>query len=283
MSVLEGQFPTRATRVCISVATRPGTTGSSFHNAAYRALGLDYIYIPFAATDIEGVIRGVRALGVRGCSVSMPFKTAVMPFLDAVDPTAAATGAVNTVVNDAGRLTGYNTDVFGARIALERLELRSGERILMLGAGGVARAVLHALWDLGVPSVLVASRARSSVDALSTRVSCRFVAWEDREEQDAQVVLNATPIGMMPNEGETPLSDRGLQSCRAVFDAVASPPETSFVARARALGMLVVAGPVMSLHQAAAQFTLYTGRDAPPDVLERHLAEALAGRGPSRT
>src|SRR3990172_6053257 len=101
------------TQLCISVAARPSNFGTTIHNAVFRKLGLNFIYTAFGITDIAGAVVGVRALGIRGCSVSMPFKEAVIPYLDALDPAARTIGAVNTVVNDSGRLTGYNTDIAG--------------------------------------------------------------------------------------------------------------------------------------------------------------------------
>ncbi len=269
------------TRLCISVAAKPGTLGTRLHNAGYRALGLDYVYVALAVENIEGAMRGVRALGVRGCSVSMPFKVSVMSHLDVLDDTASRIGAVNTVVNDRGVLTGYNTDAVGARQAIASLAVTSSDRVLILGAGGVARAILYALSVAGVSSVLVASRSRQRVAALSSiGPACRFVDWPEREAQGATVAINATPIGMHPSVEDCPIGERGLESCRAVFDTVANLPETELIRQARGMGKLVVEGVRMSLHQAAAQFALYTGREAPMEVFETTLATALSERAP---
>lgn len=124
--------------LCISVAKNPGKFGITVHNAAFRSLGLNFIYKTFSVTDIAGVITGVRALGIRGCSISMPFKESVIPHLDQLDPIAKKIGAVNTVVNKHGHLIGYNTDVIGAYESLKTLNASNNTSILLLGAGGVS-------------------------------------------------------------------------------------------------------------------------------------------------
>jgi len=268
------------TRLCISVAARPGTLGTRLHNAGYRALGLDYVYVALSTADIAGAVQGVRALNIRGCSVSMPFKVSVMDHLDAIDGIAASIGAVNTIVNDDGVLTGYNTDAVGARRALQTLSLAPADRILILGAGGAARAVLHALGSLGVGRVLVSCRDMRAVEAVaSVSPACTFVPWEDREKQGATVVINATPIGMHPEEMASPLGLAGIADCRAVFDVVVRPRETRLLREARAMGKLVVDGLTMALYQAATQFFHYTGQHAPLDVFARVLAEDASEGG----
>jgi shikimate dehydrogenase len=265
----------RHTTLCISVAERPGNLGTAMHNAAYEALGLDFVYKAFRVTDIAGAIAGVRALGIRGCSVSMPFKESVIAHLDDLDDTARAIGAVNTVVNESGRLTGYNTDVAGARAALAVLQVRPGERVLLLGAGGVARAILRALSGVGVGTVRVAARDRARVGALPKGPACLFVPWEARALETVDILINATPIGMTPAPDAVPVEGRALEGCRAVMDAVVSPLETALIRKARALGKTVSPGYVMNLEQTAAQFRIYTGVVPPMDVLERALRSSL--------
>ena len=131
--------------VCGSISARPSPLGVAMHNAAYRALGLPYTYVAFGVEDTEKAVLAVRYLGFRGLGVSMPHKIAIIPFLDAIDETAGAIGAVNTVVNDDGRLTGYNTDWTGAIRALEEQIDLAGKRAVVIGAGGAARAIVYGL------------------------------------------------------------------------------------------------------------------------------------------
>src|SRR5690348_12496878 len=146
-----------ALTLCGSLSRFPVGTGAAMHNAGYRALDLPFTYVPFKVVDLAGAITGMRALGIRGFGISMPFKQDVIPLLDGLDPLAARIGAVNTVVNDDGRLTGHNTDASGAARAVEEARPLAGARVLLVGAGGAARAIAHAAADRGA-RVTIANR-----------------------------------------------------------------------------------------------------------------------------
>jgi shikimate dehydrogenase len=263
------------TQLCISVASRPSNFGTTLHNAGYEALGLNFAYKAFETNDIAGAIGGVRALNIRGCSVSMPFKESVIPHLDALDDTARIVGAVNTVVNESGVLTGYNTDVLGALKALESLQVSPGDTVLILGAGGVARAVLFALRLLGISQVRVANRHFDKIQKLNTIISCTPVKWMNRESVPVDILINATCVGMSPNEELVPLSRDFICQSRVVMDVIVSPMETRLVSCAKMAGSKVAPGYLMSLEQAIAQFTLYTGLEPPRELLMCHLQRLL--------
>ncbi len=219
---------------------------------------------------------GVRALNIRGCSVSMPFKEAAIPLVDHLDETAHLIGAINTIVNDAGRLRGYNTDAVGARKALESMRAVPGETVLLLGAGGVARAIMFALRQMGFSQVHVASRDTKKIQFLDAILPCVAIPWEERHTIKANLLINATSVGMSPDAGQTPVDAEFLCHFRAVMDVVVSPMETTLIRTARALGKDVAPGYFMSLEQAVAQFKLYTGEAAPRDVMEQSLKRLLA-------
>jgi shikimate dehydrogenase len=264
------------TQLCISIGEIPSNFGTTLHNLAYSALNLNFIYKAFATTDLAGAIAGVRALGIRGCSVSMPFKQAVIPLLDDLDETAKSTGAVNTIVNDSGHLTGYNTDLIGAHIVLASLQPKADERVLILGAGGVARAILVALRQLGCKRVSVANRDLGKIADLNSIMPCSAVAWEARAQQQVHLLINATSVGMTPASELMPVDIDFVKGARAVMDVVVSPMESRLIACARASGKTVGLGYQMSLEQAAAQFTLYTGYAAPRSVMEEGIHALLA-------
>lgn len=263
--------------ICISVAARPGRFGLTVHNAGYRALGLDFVYKPCGAAAIEPVIAAVRTLGIRGCSVSMPFKEAVVALLDTVDGEARRTGAVNTVLNRDGRLIGYNTDIDGVRAALRALDLAGG-RAVVLGAGGVARATVVALDQAGLRDVVVCGRTADRAAAVATLIGGATAPWDERERLESDVLINATSIGMAPDIDALPLDPSALSRHRAVIDLVASPPDTALIRAARAAGLPCVDGQTVALHQAARQFVIYTGRDAPIDAMRAAIAAAQEGR-----
>lgn len=263
------------TQLCISIAEKPGNFGTTLHNMAYEALGLNFIYKAFGINDLESAIAGVRALGIRGCSVSMPFKQAVIPFLDILDETVERTGAVNTIVNDGACLTGYNTDLVGARIVLASLQPQSDEHILVLGAGGIARSILVALHEMGCSNISVANRDLEKIISMESLVNCSAIPWRARQQNKAQVLINATPVGMTPNVLDMPVDIEFILSTRAVMDVVVSPMESSLIACARKAGKSIVSGYQLSLEQTMEQFLLYTGHAAPRVIMEKGIEKLL--------
>ncbi len=263
--------------VCGSLSLHPVSLGRSMHEAGYRALDLPWIYVPFAVDrDLEGALRGMRALSIRGCGVSMPHKLAVLPLLDAIDPIAARIGAVNTIVNDGGELTGHNTDAFGAVEALREQMDPRGATILVVGAGGAARAVVHGLVDAGA-RVVVTNRAIERARELATAAGASEAVTLDEAKARAgsvDVLVNATSLGM---EGEAlglPL-DGAIPARGVVMDIVYKPIETALVKHARERGARVIHGGRMLLHQAARQFSLYTRHDAPLAAMDAALRAAI--------
>lgn len=263
------------TQLCISLASRPSNFGTTLHNAAYAALGLNFVYKAFGISDLEGALNGVRALNIRGCSLSMPFKEAVLPLLDDLDETACLIGAVNTIVNDAGRLVGYNTDTVGARKALEAIRAKPGETVLLLGAGGAARAIAFALRQMGFSQLQVSNRDPKKISQLDSILHCAVVPWEERQQARADLLINATSVGMSPDVDQSPMEPGFLSQVRAVMDVVVSPMESSLIKLARTMEKEVASGYLMSLEQAIAQFRLYTGEVAPRNVMEENLKRLL--------
>ena len=264
------------TQVCISIAEIPSNFGTTLHNLGYSALNLDFIYKAFATKDPVGAINGVRALGIRGCSVSMPYKKIVIDVIDSIDITAQNTGAVNTIVNSSGILTGYNTDLAGAKNALSAFRIQPSERILLMGAGGVSRAILAALHQLGCLNIFVTSRNFNKIADLRSIANFTAIPWSEREDHRMDILINATPIGMGFDSISMPVRVEFIQGVRAVMDVVVSAKDTDLIVTARNLGKLVSPGYVMTMEQAMEQFFLYTGRKAPRDVMERGIRSLLS-------
>ncbi len=267
------------TVLCGSISALPSPLGRAMHEAGYAALGLDFAYVPFQVADVPGALTGMRALGIRGFGVSMPFKLTVMPLLDRLDPLAERIGAVNTIVNDAGRLTGYNTDAAGARRAVEEVTALAGLRVALLGAGGAARAVAFALLEARATLSLV-NRTRAHAEALAahlTALTGRAVPVLDPAAPPPalDLVVNASSGGMRGVSDGNPLPQPFLDAAEVVMDIVYKPIETELVRAARDRGKRVIHGGRMLLHQAAAQFELYTGHPAPLDALDAALQRTL--------
>jgi len=261
--------------LCGSISARPGPFGVAMHTAAYQAAGVPFTYVAFGVEDTGAAVQAVRALGIRGLGVSMPHKIRIMPYLDVIDETAARIGAVNTVVNDEGRLTGYNTDWTGALRALEEQTPVAGKRTVLVGAGGAARAIVYGLVRAG-SQVVIYNKTASKGQALAQEFGTE---WGGGPEElasiaDADILVNATSVGFhAPEESIIPLSL--LKPGRVVLDVIFMPPESRLVRDARACGCLAVPGTRMLVHQAARQFELYTGQPAPFEVMERALLERI--------
>jgi shikimate dehydrogenase len=205
----------------------------------------------------------------------MPFKQAALPLLDELDESAHLIGAVNTIVNDAGRLKGYNTDAVGADRALKSIRAEPGDRVLVLGAGGVARAILFALRQMGFRQVMVSNRDPKKISGLGSILPCETVPWEERQNVSVDLLINATSVGMSPNVDETPVEAGFLLQTRAVMDVVVSPMESCLIKLARSMGKEVAPGYVMSLEQMIEQFRLYSGEVPPRDLIEQRLKGLL--------
>jgi shikimate dehydrogenase len=250
---------TKDTQLCISLAARPTNIGTRFHNHLYEELGLDFIYKAFTTTDIVAAIGGVRALGIRGCSVSMPFKRDVIALVDDVEDSARAIDAVNTIVNDDGRLTASNTDYIAVRSLIADNRVDAKAAVVIRGSGGMARAVGTAFRDAGFHDGTIVARNPKAGRELAERLGYRWRS--DPGSVAAPVIVNATPIGMAGGKEHDDIAFETavIEHADVVFDVVAMPAETPLVAAARAAGTRVITGAAVIALQAAEQFERYTG------------------------
>ena len=267
---------TKDTTLCMSLAARPSNFGTRFHNYLYEALGLDYLYKAFSTTDLPAAISGVRALGIRGCAISMPFKEAVIPLVDELDDSARAIESVNTVVNTAGHLKAYNTDYLAIRKLLAEHQVPLGYSFILRGSGGMAKAVACALRDAGFRNGTIVARNETAGKALAELYGFGWRA--EMGDLTADLLINVTPIGMAGGEEADSLAfdSAAIETARVVFDVVALPPETPLIRRARALGKPVITGAEVFAIQAVEQFALYTGV-RPDDALFQQAAAYARG------
>ncbi len=256
------------------------------HNTAFAALGIPALYRRWEVPPetLSAFTTGVRLLGIRGCSVTIPHKTRLLPLLDAVSPLARRVGAVNTLYWRDEALCGDNTDVAGFMAPLEREDLAGGH-VLLLGAGGAARAAAAGLTSLPEgrrpAAVYVATPSDRSHLPLAEEFGLVPLRWKDRHEPAARLVVNATPLGMRGKaETESPFDFSRTPplpgECPLAYDIVYNPPETRFLREARAAGRRCVTGLAMFFSQGNAQFRLWTGRDLPPQARQA-LEAALKG------
>lgn len=250
----------RETTVCISLAGRPGTFGSRFHNHLFGALGLDWVYKAFSTHDLRSAIAGIRALGIRGCAVSMPFKEDCIHLLDALAGSAGAIHSVNTIVNDSGCLTGHNTDYSAIRTLLSGHGVPTNTEFALRGSGGMAKAVASALRDAGFRKGTIIARNVDAGRALAN--ACGFDFRRELGEGRPGLLINVTPIGMAggPDLHTLAFSPEAISRAAFVFDVVAMPVQTPLIAAAGRAGIHTITGGELIVLQAVAQFELYTGR-----------------------
>lgn len=278
------------TRLCGVMGDPVGHSVSpAMHNAAFRELGLDYVYLPFPVRreDLAAAMAGARAFGIRGLNITIPHKVEVMGLLDGLDPLAKQAGAVNTVVNDSGRLTGYNTDAEGFLHLLGKHGIEvPGRNIAVLGAGGAARAVCFALASRGAVLTIL-NRTPGAAVKCATEISTATGQVVKPLEmtraslaatlESTSVLVNATSVGMLPATGATPVDRDLLGPHLTVIDTVYNPYESKLLKEARKAGAKTVNGLEMLVWQGALAFEKWTGRQAPAEVM-RMAAEAALKR-----
>ena len=257
-------------------------------NAALHAAGLDYVYtaLPVRADALASAVRGLRDAGIAGFNVTIPFKTEIIPLLDALSEDARRIQAVNTVVVEDGRLVGYNTDVAGFLAGFaERGIALTGKNAVLIGAGGAARAALWGLLRSGVSSVAIGVRSVEKGAALAADFAAdgdvQAVSFDDAAWiaacSDADIVVQTTPLGMTPHTEEMPPVDAAVINPSAVvYDLIYTPAETHFLREARARGCETINGETMLVAQGAEAFHLWTGKRPDVELMKRVLREELA-------
>jgi shikimate dehydrogenase len=283
------------TRVC-GVIGDPieHTLSPAIHNTAFNHLNLDFVFLAFRvkAADLEKAVQGMRGLGIHGLNVTMPHKSTVISFLDEVDPTVKFLGAANTILNKDGRLAGFNTDGVGALKALRENDVELSEKkVLLLGAGGAAKAIAFALAEeIGELVVLnrTADKAKEIAAVLGRKFGKKVVGGllsasaVQKNLRDSDILINATNVGMHPRESQTMIEPQWLRADLTVMDIVYNPVETKLAQAAKAAGTKVISGVEMLIYQGAASFELWTSRSAPIEVMRRAALNKLSGAGVSK-
>ena len=265
----------------------------AMHNAAFRALRLDCTYVALRVPRamLADAVAGVRAIGMAGLNVTHPHKVGIIGLLDELDESAEMMGAVNTVKNERGKLIGFNTDGRGATLALEReVGKLCGRRVLLLGAGGAARAIAFSLVQAGARLTIAnrtASKAKRLAAAIDRRLGVKVsrVNLEKRVLADAvkraDIVINATTTGMFPNVNDTLVTASMMHRGLIVNDIVYEPVQTKLLREAKKAGARAVNGLGMLVHQGALAFEIWTGKRAPVKVMEAAAKRELLRRGAS--
>jgi shikimate dehydrogenase len=283
------QKVTANTRICGIIGDPvEHSLSPAMHNAAFNKLGLDYIYLPFHVTakNLAGAVTGLKSLNFRGMNVTIPHKISVIPLLDELEPLAGKIGAVNTIVNDNGHLKGYNTDAGGFLKSLDEKGIDSaGKTIVILGAGGVSRAVLFTLAERGADLIILnRSKEMEWAEKLGANIS-QFSKNKIRTMElnnanlksvlkTADILVNATSVGMSPNT-DTLVPQELFRPELTVFDVIYNPVKTRLLEEAEKAGAVIIGGLDMLVWQGALAFELWTGVKAPHTTMKNTAAKLL--------
>ncbi|MFA5363821.1 MAG: shikimate dehydrogenase [Candidatus Bathyarchaeia archaeon] len=263
----------------------------TMHNAAFNVLGLNLVYVAFTvnANDLESAVLGAKTLGIRGLNVTMPHKNAVIKYLDKLDGSATGIGAVNTVLNENGKLVGYNTDGVGALAALQENGVFVEEKkLVILGAGGSAQAIAYAASQETDELVILnrtvanaqrlAEGLRKNVDS-TIKADVLSAAVLKKELADADILINATSVGMHPNTDKSPVPAEYLRPDLSVMDIIYNPLQTKLALDAKVAGAKVVSGLEMLVYQGAVSFEIWTNCPAPVQAMKTAALTKLREHG----
>lgn len=247
------------------------------HNAAFARVGVNGVYTAFQVKDVGAAVAAIRALGIKGASITIPHKVAVLAHLDHRDELVAKIGAANTIRNDRGMLRGFNSDSLGAVKALAEKTTLDGRTVAVIGAGGAARAVAFGVMDSGA-RVTILNRSIARGETLARDLGADFCRLEDVRKVRPQILINTTPVGMAPDWDASPVPGNCLEEGMVVMDAIYNPVKTRLLTEAESRGCLTVDGVAMFVYQGALQFEWWTGRAAPIDEMRQAVLDGLDGR-----
>lgn len=266
-------FPT----LCCSIASHPSPSGQAVHNALYEQLGLPFRYVAFGVhADPGSIVNAIRTLGIRGAGITMPYKETLLPYLDEIDEDASQIGAINTLVNENGHIKGYNVDWLGAMRALEHQQIDvSGKKVVLVGAGGAARAIAFGLKKKGAQLIGIYNRTESRGQTLATDLDLPFGGNLNNIPSQYDLLVHATSAGHLSQPQQCVIPDHAIVPKRIIFDIVPEPKNTPLLQLAGKKDCEIIYGYSMRMHQAAAQFELYTGEKAPLELMESLFLKQL--------
>ncbi len=247
------------------------------HNRAFSHVGYNGVYAAFWVKEVAGAVTGIRALGIRGASITIPHKVTIMSYLDTIDESAIKIGAVNTVQNREGILYGYNSDCLGAVQALLAKTTIKDKTVWLIGAGGTARAIGFGILSEG-GHVTIVNRTKEKGEQLAKDLGADFKPLSENMRVSCHVLINTTPLGMTPHTDASPVSAKQMANDMVVMDAVYNPIRTRLLREAETAGCVTIDGAEMFVFQGAFQFELWTGIAAPIEEMKQTVLEALTAK-----
>lgn len=271
------------TKICLVIGDPiEHSLSPQMHNIGYQTLGIGDEFVFLAAKvsieNIADVVKSMKTLGILGMSCTIPHKSAVIEYLDEIDPIAKKIGAVNTLVNVSGKIKGFNTDWLGVVLPLEELIDIKNKNVALIGAGGAARAIAYAI-EMKEGRLMVFNRSLQKAQQLASEFNGQaFGLDEIAKVRMADIIINATSLGMVPEQSQTPIPKDYLHENQVIFDIIYNPMETRLIREAKEKGARIIYGLEMLLHQGVAQFEMYTGRKAPIDIMRQTLIDCLENK-----
>ena len=250
-------YPNKLTKLCISISKNPGTSGSKFHNTGYRLLNLNYLYIPLKFYNLNNLRIVFNKLNILGCSVSMPFKEKIVKLLDLKDTSTIKTNVANTLVYKNGIIKGYNTDYYAVKKIIKKINLSEHDTILLLGNGGVAKTIYEYIKKNKVKKIYLCARNISKFNVWEKTKNSIVFNWQKRNELDATLLINATPIGM--KNKSLPINQKKIVKYKSILDLVIYS-KSSLKKIAKKNNIKFYDGLEFSFYQACKQFEIYTNK-----------------------
>ena len=246
----------------------------AMHNSAFSHVNYNGVYFAFRVKEIGKAISGIRTLGIKGAGITIPHKVKLMEYLDEIDDTAEKIGAVNTIINRQGKITGYNFDSIGAIKALKEKTGINNKAVAILGAGGAARAVGYGIITEG-GRLTILNRKKGKGEKLAADLGSEFCPLADFNRVKCDILINTTSVGMKPNVDSMPVEKKHLNKGMIVMDIVYNPLRTRLLKAAEDMGCTTIDGVSMFVFQGAGQFELWTGKKAPVDLMRKTVLKAL--------
>jgi len=244
------------------------------HNAAFSDIGYNAVYLAFHVTDLPSAIRGVKGLGIKGLSVTIPHKVPIIDMLDEIDETAKKIGAVNTVANKNGKLCGYNTDCLGAIHALREKTDIQNKNVVMIGAGGAARAIGFGISSEG-GNLTIVNILEDEGKTLSKILGVPYYHLSEFKKLEYDILINTTPVGMFPETDKIPVEPTDLVPGKVVMDIIYNPLKTALLKECEKIGCSIIDGVSMFVHQGAAKFEIWTEIKSTIGIMRKTVILAL--------
>jgi shikimate dehydrogenase len=244
------------------------------HNAALKNMRVEGSYSAFCVSDLASAMQGMKGMNIRGASITIPFKVAVMEYIDEIDDDALEIGAVNTIINDNGRLRGCNTDWLGLLLTLKKAMPVKNKTFVIIGAGGTARAAAYGIMKEGGFPVIV-NRTLEKGKILSEKLNCPFYSLSETGRINADCLINTTSVGMYPHQDKSPVKKSMLAGYKYVMDVIYNPLKTKLLADAVKQGCHILSGLDMFINQGAEQLRLWTGKEPPRALMKKVILKGL--------